>query len=83
MLRKAFLESSFCQADVVFPYRVFVGRYVGVVDYTSSEAVVVQWAFFIFSAVAYVVGGGDGALVRYFFVVFANYGLHIFRVAVA
>ena len=55
MLRKAFLEGSFCQSDVVFPCRVFVGRYLGIVDYTSSEAVVVQWAFFFFTAVAVVV----------------------------
>ena len=83
MLRKAFLEGSFCQSDVVFPCRVFVGRYVGIVDYTSSEAVVVQWAFFFFTAVACVVGGGGGAFVRYFLAVFANYCLHVFRAAVA
>ncbi len=58
MLPKPFLESSFCQANVVFPYRVLVGCYVGVVNYTGSEAVFVQWAFFFFTAVACVVGVG-------------------------
>ena len=82
MLRKPFLESSFCQADVVFPCRVFVGCYVGVVDDTCSEAVVVQWAFFFFTAVACVVGGSGGAFARYFLVVFADYRLHVFRAAV-
>ncbi len=82
MLRKAFLESSFHQADVIFPCRVCVGCYVGVVDYTSSEAVVVQRAFLFFTAVACVVGGAGGAFVRYFLVVFANFGLHVFRAAV-